>query len=270
MDMRVLPQAVHTVQHGAGDRDVLAIHCTLAHSGAWRGVIKALDDVARVTAFDLLSHGRSPDWDGQGDYQDRTVEIAETLLSRPMDVVGHSFGATVALRLAAACPDRVRSLTLIEPVYFCFAQQTAPDVVAAHQAEAAPLWAMLERGEVETAARTFNAMWSDVGPGWDQLPDVARASMVRGIPIVPASQRALFDDPMGLSAPGGLDAVRMPVLLLRGSRTQPVIAAVNAALETRLPDVRSVVVEGAGHMLPITHPRAVAEPLRALFAATPV
>ena len=37
----------------------------------------------------------------------------------------HSFGATVALRLATLFPDRVRSLTLVEPVFFAAAKAIA-------------------------------------------------------------------------------------------------------------------------------------------------
>jgi pimeloyl-ACP methyl ester carboxylesterase len=65
----------------------------------------------------MLSHGKSPDWDGSGDFQDVSVAAALPFLDdAPMDLIGHSFGATLALRLAVAHPDRVRSLTMIEPV----------------------------------------------------------------------------------------------------------------------------------------------------------
>lgn len=266
MDARVLPQQAFCRDLGEGGRRVLAIHCTLGHSGAWRGLAQAMGREARFTAFDLLSHGRSPDWDGQGDIQDRTVEIAETLLTDRMDVIGHSFGATVALRLAAAYPERVRSVTLVEPVYFAFAMQDAPDLLARHEEDAAPFAEPLARGEYELGARLFNRMWGgDVGPAWEAMPEAARAGMIRSIAVVPACRPSLYDDPVGLAAPGGLDGVTMPALLLRGSDSHPVTPAINDAIAARLADARSEVVEGAGHMLPITHPVEVAQHLRALF-----
>jgi pimeloyl-ACP methyl ester carboxylesterase len=267
MDVAVLPQPVFTRDLGGGARRALAIHCTLAHSGAWRGLAAALEGQVHLAGFDLLSHGNSPDWDGQGDIQERHVAIAETLLTEPMDVIGHSFGGTVALRLAARHPELVRSLTLIEPVYFAFALRDAPDLLARHEADAAPFAELLARGDFEMGARIFNAMWGgDAGPGWEALPERARAGMIRSIPLVPASRRALYDDPAGIAAPGGLDRVTMPVLLLRGSDSHPVVAAINAAIAARLADVRNEVVEGAGHMLPITHPEQVAAHLRDLLA----
>lgn len=265
-DLSGLPQPVYSRHLGHGPRDALAIHCTLAHSGTWRGLAAALDGEAGVTAFDMLSHGRSPDWDGQGDYQDRNVAAADRLLSPGMDVIGHSFGATVALRLAVAHPERVRSLTLIEPVFFAVARQDAPDLVARHHEEAAPFAEALQRGEDALAARLFNRMWSAAGmPRWPQLPEATRAAMTRAIHVVPACDAALFDDRAGLLEPGVLARANMPVLLLRGSLTQPVIGAINDGLARRLPDAESAVIEGAGHMLPITHPQDVAAQVRALF-----
>ncbi len=44
-----------------------------------------------------------------------------------------------------------------------------------------------------------------------------------------------------------------------GEDSPPVIPAIADALAARLPDVGRARVPGAGHMLPITHPRQVAE-----------
>lgn len=201
---------------------------------------------ATFHGFDLLSHGRSPDWDRRGDIQDRTVEAAERLLRPGMDVVGHSFGATVALRLAVTHPQLIRSVTLFEPVF-----------------EA------LERGDDAQAARVFNRMWgTEDSPRWPELPESTRAAMTRSIHVIPAADEMLYRDRAGLLRPGVLDRATMPVLLVRGSLTHPVIGAINDGLARRLPEARNVVIPGAGHMVPITHPAQSAVHLRALFAET--
>ena len=266
MDGQRLAQPVYARQLGHGPRQVLAIHCTLAHSGAWRGVAQALDHAATFTAFDMLSHGRSPDWDGQGDVQDRMTEIGERFLTGRMDLVGHSFGATVALRLAVAHPERVQSLTMIEPVFFAVALADAPELLAGHEADAAPFSERLAAGDYETGARLFNRMWSEGQSRWAELPEVTRAAMVRSIRLVPACRPSLYDDLAGLLKPGQLARVTAPALLLRGDRSHPVMAAINDGLARRLPDAQSLVVPGSGHMLPITHPAETAAHLRALFA----
>ena len=126
--MNNIRQPVFSRSFGNGPRKVLAVHCTLAHSGAWRGVAAAMGSEVTFVTPDMLTHGRSPDWDKQGDFQTRNTQAIEPLLEEPMDVVGHSFGATVALRLALAHPDKVRSLTMIEPVFFAVAAIDDPAI----------------------------------------------------------------------------------------------------------------------------------------------
>ena len=265
MDGQGVPQPVFSRQLGHGPRQVLALHCTLGHSGAWRGLAAQFEDAATFTGFDMLGHGRSPDWDGRGDPQDRITEIAETFLTDRMDVIGHSFGATVALRLAVAHPDRVRSLTLVEPVYFCFAAQDDPEALATHDTDALAFSEQLDRGDYEAGTRLFNEMWGGAGVSWADMPEPARAGMIRSIRFVHGCSSPLYDDPAGIMQPGRLDRASMPTLLLRGTESHPVTKAINDAIARRLPDSRDVVIEGAGHLLPITHPAEVAAPLRALF-----
>ncbi len=263
-----VPQPVFVRTIGDGARRVLALHCTLAHSGAWRGLAAGLSD-ATFVAPDMLSHGRSPDWDGQGDFQDRMVAAVEHLLEPGMDLIGHSFGATVALRLAVAHPEKVRSLTLIEPVFFAVAIQDAPDLLADHDADAGPFANALMQGDAALGARLFNRMWSNGGPRWPDLPEVLRAAMTRAIHVVPACRDAIYDDLAGMLAPGVLDRLQTPCLLLRGSETHAVIGAVNDGLARRLPNAENVVIDGAGHMLPISHPKEAATVLAVLFERAP-
>lgn len=253
---------------GQGSRDVLAIHCTLAHSGAWRGLAKAMGDEVTLHAFDMPSHGRSADWsEADGDYQDAGAAAAHGILDRPMDLLGHSFGATIALRVAMERPELVRSLTLIEPVFFAVALQDAPDQVALHDADAAAFFEMYRQGESEQAARLFNRMWSN-GPRWADLPEQTRAAMTRAIHVVPACSPAIYEDRAELLKPGAMDRLTAPTQLLRGAHTHPVIGVINDGLARRLPNATSMVVEGAGHMLPLTHVAQTANHLRHLFAQT--
>jgi len=167
---------------GAGPRRAVALHCSLAHGGAWTAVGDRLDGVA-LAAPDLPGHGRSPDWDGRGDYHDRATGEVAALMDEigpgvALDLIGHSFGATVALRLALERPDRVRSLVLIEPVLFAAARDGAPAVLADHLARAAPFRAALAGGDAAAAARLFHAEW---GQGrLDDLPPRHRAYICAG------------------------------------------------------------------------------------------
>lgn len=52
-----LPQPVFSRSFGTGSREMLAVHCSLAHSGTWRGLAEAMDGQVAITAFDMLSQG---------------------------------------------------------------------------------------------------------------------------------------------------------------------------------------------------------------------
>ncbi len=250
---------------GHGPRHALAIHCSLAHSGAWRGVGEELSDDLTLHAYDLPSHGKSGDWDGQGNVHDVATDMARALLTEPMDIIGHSFGATVGLRLAVECPELVRSLTMIEPVYFAAAVADDPDRVAAADQNSAAFNAAFQSGDMMAAARVFNSGWGD-GNGWEKTPQKLRQYMADRIHFVPASQPFLRDDSAGLLQDGRFARATMPVLLMDGATSGDMADAISTSLEKRLPDVTRRVVEGAGHMAPLTHPKAVAQMIRAFLA----
>lgn len=253
----VAPQ-VHVVQLGAGPQPALLLHCSLAHSGAWKGLMAALGHRWRATAFDHPGHGRSPDWDGVEDLNDLSTRIARELLPEgPVDLVGHSFGGSVALRIALEQPERVRRLVLIEPVLFSVARADAPEVYAWHRAHMGRVRAEIARGAREEAARFFLDSWG-TGLPWEAMPEAQRRYMVERIHLIPAGMPTLEDDRQGFLRPGRLEALALPVLLLEGTASPPVIAAINAGLARRIPGARRAAVAGAGHMLPITHPAEVA------------
>lgn len=250
---------------GDGPRRAVAVHCSLAHSGAWGGVAAHLGDLLRLQAFDIPGHGRSGGWDAGRDIMDQTVAMAMGLIGgEAVDLIGHSFGAVACLRVAVERPDLVRSLVLFEPVFFAAAAADGFDPAAAF-APFAEAWAAGDRDE---AARRFTALWG-AGEDWSALPDRQRAALAGRIHLIPAGNAALFDDRAGLLAPGRLGRIAAPVLLLQGSASPPVIAAINAALVRRLPDARQETIVGAGHMGPITHPEAVAAAIRRHLQAVP-
>lgn len=274
LDQASLPQQVYHRSFGTGARPVFAVHCSLAHSGAWRGLAAALgEDQVSLQAFDLLSHGKSPDWDGQGILQLRNAEAGLALLEAQVaetggavDLIGHSFGATVALAMAEARPDWVRSLTLIEPVLFASAGTFDPEALAQMRRDHITVREPYAAGDIELATRLFNRAWGTGHPKWPDIPEHARAAMMRSFPAVMDCDAQVYDDEAGLLVPGALEALTMPVLLMQGAETQPIMTAVTKALSARMPAAQVEVVAGAGHMVPVTHPRAVAEALQTLWS----
>lgn len=236
-------------------QEALLLHCSLAHSGAWDGMARRLSDRLHMTAPDLVGHGKGPDRDPDQDYHDQCANLVRGYLPDvPCHLIGHSFGATLALRLAIEHPDQVASLTLIEPVLFA----AAPDSPGSKTQLAldAALAAHLAAGEPEVAARAFLPVWGG-RVAFDDLPPAQARYMTERIWVIVASHDALHGDRAHLVP--RLDRVTCPVLLLEGAQSPPVISDIQTALGKAWPGHRRAVVEGAGHMVPITHPHAVAD-----------
>ena len=231
------------------------IHCALSrHQGLLR-LARLMEPGHRWTLFDLPGHGASADWDGVSDLQALATGIAGALATSGAHVLGHSFGGTVALRLAVERPELVSRLTLCEPVFFAAVRGT-PEY-AAYLERFAPYGANLSKGELPGAAAAFHGLWGD-GP-WDDLPAYVRADLTRRIALIAASLPGIDGDSGGVFSAGKLERLRCPVTFIRGAESEPIMAHVHRAIMARLPQAREVVIPGAGHMAPISHPRDVAE-----------
>ena len=103
---------------------VLCLHGILDHGASWELVAAYLAGRGlRVIAPDLRGHGRSDHVSRGSSYHliDMLGDV-DALISalgdRPLTLVGHSMGAALAAVVAAARPQRVAGLVLIEPPSF--------------------------------------------------------------------------------------------------------------------------------------------------------
>ncbi|MBV7380712.1 alpha/beta fold hydrolase [Maritimibacter dapengensis] len=255
---RIAGFPTHVSRLGAGVRRALFIHCTQAHLGAWTAVQALLLDKLSMTSFDRPGHGESADWYGGDDaaaLHTLTTSIAGALINKRADVIGHSFGATVALRLAMERPEQVRAVVLIEPVMFA-AIRSGPHFERVN-ATMRNVKNALDGGDAIEAARIFNDAVTPEMP-FDELPEGRQVRMATRARLVLTECGVTLDDAPGLLDAGRLEKVKQPVLLLEGSNAPPGIREINDVLSARLPNVQRVVVVGAGHMSPLTHPENIA------------
>jgi pimeloyl-ACP methyl ester carboxylesterase len=143
---------------GAGDRRALLLHGTTSSSATWWKVGPALAEAGwRVKAPDLPAHGASPRA-GRPLTPDVAARwLVRELADRPIDlVVGHSFGASVALSLLEQGPE-IRSMVLDELPgprsvdWTAEAESVLAGVAAARRDPAA----------VHEQTRTLQPRWSD-------------------------------------------------------------------------------------------------------------
>lgn len=235
------------------------LHCTLAQGGAWAGVARHLRDRLTISAPDLLAHGKGPAHDPARDFHDQATEAAARHLpAAPAHLIGHSFGATIALRLALDQPERVKTLTLIEPVLFCASNGSGR---AAHDAYVADVPKALARGDTAAAARVFLSLWGT--EPFDAMPPARQAYMTDRIWIPAATEPALLDDRAQILP--RLPRLKTPTLLLQGALSPPVIAEILSYLGQTLPNTTSKTLPGAAHMAPLTHATQTAQAIAAFL-----
>ena len=106
----------------AAAETVLLLHGSAGGGALWRQTVAELQPLYRCLAPDLIGYGAPMAWpQGEPFTLDAERLALEPLLNccaGTFHLVGYSYGGVVALQLALANPARVRTLTLIEPVYF--------------------------------------------------------------------------------------------------------------------------------------------------------
>ncbi|HEU4410574.1 MAG TPA: alpha/beta hydrolase [Polyangiaceae bacterium] len=266
------PRPLAFDEAGAGPALVM-LHSGGMSSRQWRRAAERLAPSYRVLLPDLLGYGASGAWP-EGERFELADEIAAVEaflrgLGAPAHLVGHSYGAFIALQAALAAPELVRSLALYEPVAFGVLDRWAdaaaleslargPDAAPGEGAEATGAPPRPPAGAEATGAppsphegflRRFVDYWS--GPGaWDALRPGTRDDFRRVAPKLRDEVRALLED---RTPPGAYAAVRAPTLLLSGELSPPDAREVAARLAGAIPGARHEVLPAAGHMGPLTH-----------------
>lgn len=97
---------------------LLALHGWLDNAASFEPLLPELADVDLV-ALDLAGHGasehRATGYDYvYADWVHDVIDVLDSLGWERADLLGHSMGATIASTVAAAAPERVRRLALIE------------------------------------------------------------------------------------------------------------------------------------------------------------
>jgi pimeloyl-ACP methyl ester carboxylesterase len=196
--------------------------------------------------------------------------LLDALGTGPATVVGHSSGSLVALELAAARPDLVRRLVLSEPPLLDPLLDPV-DVADVHAHLGPAIGAAMAATARGDRAAAYDAMMGALcGP--DHRERVADVLGADG--LARAERESTFFVANELPAAGGwtpvdFGSVTAPTLLVAGTASPPATHRLVTRLAGLLPHADVATVEGANHLLPLTHPGALADLVtRARAAAT--
>jgi pimeloyl-ACP methyl ester carboxylesterase len=256
-------------------------HANGFNAETYRTLLQPLADRFRVLACDQRGHGSStlpatPSLArGWTVFRDDLAAFLTRVTDRRVVLAGHSMGATVSFMVAAAMPEKVAGLVLIEPVFVPWLARFAkfvPRRSGGNPGLSLAERALQRRGDFAsfgTALETYRGRsafrnWPD-----DMLVDYLKGGLLPdgkgGVRLAcpPAWEAEAFRrTTLGIAKLAR--SVRCPIAILHGTVASTSWQSEIARIVRHWPDTRVVRVEGASHFLPMEKPDLVREEITRL------
>ncbi len=268
--VRVNDVTLNYIERGKGD-PVVFVHGTVGDYRTWDGQVEAFSKKYRVISYSRRYHYPNP-WPQDASSFSVTVHakdlvaFIQALKLGRVHLVGHSFGAFIALLVARDNPELIRSLTLGEPpVNSLLATTPQGDSLLQNSVATAiiPSGEAFQSGENEEGVRRFvNGVLGD--SAYENLPPHVRAIMMDNIAEL---KGAVMDK--NLFPPFACEdarKVRVPTLLLDGELSPKMLTLVQDILEECLPNKERATILAASHGLEYENPQAFNERVLAFLA----
>jgi len=264
---------LHYQRIGQGP-DVVLIHGVTGNLAVWHlQIVSLLSDRFRILTYDLRGHGLSdapPTGYSADDMAQDLADLMDALeIERPL-VVGHSYGADIALYLASREPERVREVIAIEAALPALEFTRAVDDWAGWR-----YWARALEGaghvvppEHRSDMRYLIRATIDLPKQWGPL---------RGLPRNPKPMLRLLEEtsiPEDYRKVGSLTLERIPELsvpVVLVYQENSAFMTTHDYLSSHLPNVSSVLLPATewGHFGPLEQPEEVAKTIIARLAPPP-
>jgi pimeloyl-ACP methyl ester carboxylesterase len=253
--VRVDVHAATLAVRDAGDGPALVLlHSGTGDGAEWDLVTPRLPG-RRVVRPDLRGFGESPVGAEAFSHGEDVLAVMDALGLQAATLAGASFGGLVALEAATLAPQRFPALVLLAPALDD--HDWSSEMETFGEAEEAALAA----GDLDLATRLNVALWAPrLGP---QLQARVAATQRRAFQLQSHAEGEARDPDPPVAA--RLDRLTMPARILVGDADLPDFPAIAERLARELPDARLEVLPGAGHLLALERPDAVA----AAIAAAP-
>jgi pimeloyl-ACP methyl ester carboxylesterase len=239
---------------------VVFLHSGVGSAGEWKQVFSLWPDDDRLIAVETYRDGSgpgTPERRSLDDYADQVYAVAGHV-GAPVDLVGFSWGGATALRVAAAAPELVSSLALIEPEAYALLRTQDTDAWS-------QICSLRDRWRAHVAANRWYEAFEEFvdfynGPGaFARWPRARRDEFLAAQKTRGDLWDVLFDG--RLLTLDALAGVIAPVHVIEGTRSSAVDHAICDVILRHVPHARHTLIDGAGHMMPLTHPEPLTRAL---------
>ncbi len=183
------------------------------------------------------------------------LKILISTLDKPVHLVGHSYGGSIALEFAVRNPEMLKSLTLSEPALVNWLNDI-PNCESWYETVQEKLIA--ETKDAFKAKDTTLIMkelfeffaGADIQ---DQIPPEVLSMLKANL----REMEALVNSPSGFDAPSpeDLKALDIPIMILTSEETMPMLTCTNSKLIEIKPQATHHHLLGAGHEMWMTNPK---------------
>ncbi len=254
-----LGRRVKVLEHGTGI-PVVFLHSGVGSAGEWKQVFSLWPEGYRLVAIEAYRHGTGPGTAGRrslDDYADQVYAVADHV-GVPICLVGFSWGGATVLRVAAAAPGLVHSLAVVEPEAYALLRTQDADAYAQICGLRDRWRTRVSEGRWYEAFEEFVDFYN--GPGsFARWPPPRREAFLAVQQARGDLWDVLFDD--SLLTLDALASVTAPVHVVEGSQTSPVDRAICDVVRRHVPHAQHTLIQGAGHMMPLTHPEPLTRAL---------
>jgi pimeloyl-ACP methyl ester carboxylesterase len=243
------------------------------HGAIWADFLRPLAEQPAFSGCRRIRHhrrGYGESGGPAGGFDQQAADIVALMNHLGVDrahLVGHSEGAMIALVLAASDPDRVRSLSLLEPLppASWLAAGDFADVLGTLGPAFEAMAGHYQAGDIPGA---YDALFEPTGLDWRAATAAAGSDVVdQGIKdaatFVEGEASALVEWSYGAEQAATIDC---PVLSWSAAPGNAINPATRAFLQELFPRHEEVVLEGGDHFSVTTDPAAVAGPIAEFVA----
>ena len=241
---------------GEGEAVVL-LHSSMSSKVQWFSLMEELKQTHQVVAVDLYGYGDAPcvsdEQAGHFSLDDELTLIRQALAHHvpgdtPFHLVGHSYGGAVAMHLALEMPERIRSISLYEPMANHVVREIDDNLYEKQKTLMGSVIEEINRGHLKTGASMFVDFFSGEGL-FHKLPGEVQDMLAGCVRKMPLDYFASAHKGLRMGRYGKLSA---PTCLMAGRRSPDLSYEISRALSGVIPDVDYHLVD-AGHMAPLTH-----------------
>ena len=246
---------------------MVLIHSSVSGNRQWRALVDTLKDAYRVVAVNLFGYGETTPWPGTSrqslhDQAGLALALCEDG-EGPVHLVGHSFGASVAMKAASLLAGRVGTLVLLEPNPFYLLEQ---DGRTEAFLEACALRDHVKRfgsvGDWPRVAARFADYWLGDG-AWAAMAEKRRQAFAASLPPNFHEWDAVMSEETPAAEWSRLTA---RTLVVSAADTRRPIQEIVEILSRACAAWSFVRLPAGGHMAPLTRPDLV-DPIVRRFLA---